>query len=285
MNTSRNLLKRLLRLFPAKLVKEYFEESGNSSDVIEIVTGGRSEQDIKAFVESNYLSTRQHIYMYELNSNFNHSHMNDFPFVLESNTHANNIYTYFFLPIITYQVTLYNPLNETTLQFLQPAIIKIENKTLTVHLTKIEKTISSYYPHDRGAVRRNVNNGEMENIDIICNFFNERFGLSTLDINTGIKYLWDNNSIDGKKVQWRKDSSVATETMDEDLLFKQRYPLEYNSLINQPLVKTLFKYIRDDQNLPDTFDADPSNGHISIPKFPNDTNQITNVIREILTHN
>jgi hypothetical protein len=285
MNSNRNLLKRLLRLFPIKIVKEYFNEAGNATDAIEAITGSHTPQQIKDFVKNSYLITRQHIYLFHLGQTFSQTQMADFPFKIEFESHLNGEHFYFCLPIIKYDITLYNPLAEDELKFLQPVIIKIKNRTVTIHFTKIEKTVSSYYALDRLAIRRSQTKNEIENIDKITNFLTDEFGLTKLDVNKGVKHLWDNDFIDGRKVQWRKNSSIATETMDEDFTFKEKYPIEYNVLTTQPLAKTLFKYLKDDDYLCSAFDSDPSSGHINIPKFPKNANQVIDVITEILTNN
>ena len=97
--------------------------------------------------------------------------------------------------------------------------------------------------------------------------------------------LWDNDHIDCRKVQWRRTSSVAMETMDEDLTFKEQYPIEYPKLITQPLSKALFKHLKEDEYLCDVFEADASKGLINIPRFPKDEKQVENVVTEILTNN
>lgn len=51
MNSNRNLLKRLLKLYPIKVVKEYFQETGNFADAIESITGNNTQQSIKDFAK------------------------------------------------------------------------------------------------------------------------------------------------------------------------------------------------------------------------------------------
>lgn len=285
MNNDRNLLKRLLRLYPIKLVKESFSESGNAEEAIEAISGNFQPTEIKNFAKNNYLLTRQHIYIFSLNSNYSPSDLNQFPLEIVNSSVNENEYFYFCLPKIRYEITLYNPLEEAILEFLQPVVIRIINNKVFIHVTKIEKTVSAYFPFDRYAVRRGQTNTESKSVELITDFLDYKFGLTRLDINKGIKTIWDNDFIDGRKVQWRKNSSVTTETMDEDFLFKQKYPAEYIEMTSKPLVKTLFKYIKEDDYLCDTFDSDPTNGLLNIPKFPKNANQILNVIAEILTYN
>jgi hypothetical protein len=285
MNNNRDLLKRMLRLYPAKLVKEYFQENGNATDAIEAITVNKTQQAIKTFVKDHQILTRQHIYFYTLGANFNLANIANFPFTIESQSINNGEHTLFCLPKVTYKVTLYNPLQEDELEFLQPVVINVTQRTLIIHITKIEKTVGHYYQADRGAVRQGQTQNEIENLTQIANYFDQYFGLTKIDCNRGIKDIWDRDLIDSKKVQWRNNASTDTVTMDEDFTLKEKYPNKYVELVNDPLVKTMFKYLRDDNYLCDAFDADPSNGVINIPKFPQNANQVKNVITEILTNN
>ena len=211
--------------------------------------------------------------------------MANFPIDIEDQSNSGGEYFYFCLPKINYKVTLFDPLAEDDLKFLQPLVIKIKNRILTIHFTKLEKTVSSYYPDNRAASRRSQSNHEAETLNKIISFFNTNFQTLPLDINKGVKHLWDNDHIDCRKVQWRRTSSVAMETMDEDLTFKEQYPIEYPKLITQPLSKALFKHLKEDEYLCDVFEADASKGLINIPRFPKDEKQVENVVTEILTNN
>ncbi len=82
-----------------------------------------------------------------------------------------------------------------------------------------------------------------------------------------------------------KNRSTTTETMDESYTLKSQYPEVFQTIINAPLNKTIFKYLNDDELLPEHFTIDPSVGLISLPTFPKQLNQHQNVVREILSNN
>ncbi|TCD27503.1 hypothetical protein EZ456_09945 [Pedobacter psychrodurus] len=284
-NNARNLKKRLLGLFPAKTLKENFNEDGNISDVIEILSGNLTDQAVYNFVRNHHTITRQHIYFYNLLRNFNPLSMIDFPFEIFSQSANAGTYEYLILPEISYRVVLSNPLEQEEVKFLQPVMIQIKNQILTLHFTKLEKNVAPYFDTERIATKVSQTNSEQEILNTISEFFINAFGLQKLDINRGVKFLWDTDSIDSTKVQWRRDSSVATDTMDENLLFKANYRVDYDVLILKPLVKTFFKYIKDDEYFCTSFDVDPANGQLNIPRFPKNVNQVKNVITEILANN
>src|SRR5690242_14960304 len=85
MNSNRDLLKRLLHLFPIKVVKEYFGKTGNAEDVIDEISVDQTGPAIKTFSRTNYLYTKQNIYLFKLNRNFTRDSMaEDFPYPLEA---------------------------------------------------------------------------------------------------------------------------------------------------------------------------------------------------------
>ena len=121
--------------------------------------------------------------------------------------------------------------------------------------------------------------------DVIVKHLSSEYVISTYDINKGIKHLWEKDKIDSRYAKWKKDKSTTTETMDEDYTLKKHYHAIYLDLIKSPLNKMVFKYLLGDGVFCDHFSADPSSGQISIPLYPGNANQITNVINEILANN
>jgi hypothetical protein len=286
MNTNRDLLKRLLHLYPIKIIKDHFQETGNANDVIEVVTGNKTGLAIKTFASNSYLYTRQNIYLYKLGRNFNSADIDeDFPFKIESSSQSTNEYSYFLLPKTTFTVYLSNPTDKEDLIFYQPVMIRFVNKVLAIHFTKLNKNEKYYYPENRSPKKSSSTQIEDDILGDIIKHFQTIYTITSLDINTGIKYIWDKDSIDCVKIQWRLPHSVNTATMDETLTFKEKYPDEYENITLRPLGKTNFIYLKDDESLCAGFTVDPSEGYISITSFPKHPNQVTNVISEILTNN
>lgn len=285
-NTIRDLHKRLLRLYPIKIVKEHFEQTGNAVDVIEAITGDGSQQVVRNFAFDKYSYTKQHIYIYDLDLNFSLDRMDGFPLeIVTTKNEGNGVFKFLCFGKVTYNVILNNPLESTTLKFFQPILIVATKKSLQIHFTKLEKNVSSFFDEDRAAIRTSQTNNEAEILQEIITHFNEHYALTPTDINKGIKNLWDKDFIDCKKVQWRRNNSVAMETMDEQYLYKSENPVDYKETVKKPLVKTSFKYLKEDEYFCDDFDADPGVGQLNIPKFPKNENQINNVITEILSRN
>jgi len=286
MNSKRDLLKRLLNLFPTKLLKEHFKEKGNSEDVIEAITGNNRSNFIVDFVFNNYNSTRQNIYLFDLDKNFNRNVIdNTFPLAIEKEILLNQEYTLLCLPQTEFSVYLSNPTAKEDLFFLQPVHIIIHKKSLVLIFTKLEKNVHTYFPEIREAKKASVKNDEEETLKKILTFFGMHYSVTPTNFNKGIKQLWHKDEIDCYKIQWRNPHSTSSETMDGTLTFKQKYPTEYLKIVQTQLSKSVWKYLLTDDYLCEGFTADPSNGEISITKFPKLPNQVKNVITKILTNN
>lgn len=286
MNTGRDLMKRLLHLLPVQYIKDEFELTGNAENVIDDVTGAQTQATIKDFVFKNYAVTRQNIYIYELNGNFSRQGFNaaNFPFTVENARTLQGEFIFHCLPKTKFQVYLSNPVVSTELNFYHPVTIKIFNRRLIIHFTKLVKNISHYFAEDRVARKASQENTEEEILMEILAFFNP-YHPQPLDINVGVKHLWDIDDVDSYKFQHRKAFSSATEVMDGTMTFKEQYPAEYQQIIQTPLVKTVFKYLLDDGYLCKEFTTDPEKGQISINQFSQDLNQVNNVVSKILGNN
>ena len=177
--------------------------------------------------------------------------------------------------------------NITRLQmvFLQPIQIVITPNAIILKLTILERNPNSYLD-DYEVIKHTRETEDDILFQNIANHFRLTFNseFPSLDINRGVKYLWENDMIDALSVKYKRETSMATEVMDEDYTFKQQNPVRYNEVITSPLRKHAFRFITDTVDYCD-FVTDPTAGNISFHKYPSDSNQINNVISEILRNN
>jgi hypothetical protein len=285
MNTSRVLIKRLLDLLPIQVVKDQYNLKGNAGDVIEKVSGSNTIDSLKNFVFENIRWTKQNIHLYTLNKKFNRSDISNFHYAVEKEVSLGTVYQICLLPEVTYSVYLSNPTSKQDIVFLLPVVLKIHNKSLIIHFTKLEKKISSYFGADREAKQASVIDDEDQVLRKVIDKFEQAYTVTKTDFNKGIKDLWENDLIDCQKIQWRKSDSIANEKMDGNLTFKQKYPQDYQQIIRKSLENTIWKYLLQDSLMCEKFSTNPSMGIISITQFPNDVNQVNNVITKILAGN
>ncbi|HCT29454.1 MAG TPA: hypothetical protein DIW31_01680 [Bacteroidales bacterium] len=286
MNTSQDLLKRLIKLFPVKVLKEEFNLTSTSDSLYDEIIQNINESLIKDFVYSNINLTKQHIYIYDIDKTFNINSFKreSFPFPVIKSSSAANELTIVISPIVDFSVVLSNPYEETNIQFHQPFIIRLKEKKLIIQSTILEKKIGAYFESNRKVLDVVKVNDELESILKVMGYFLD-YSFNICDLNKGVKHMWEKDTIDSKYVKWKKNRSTTTESMDEDYTLKSQYPDVYKSLMKSPLNKTIFKYLLNDELLPEHFTIDPSNGELSVPIFPKNQNQIRNVIDGILSQN
>jgi len=284
-NTERDLRKRLLHLLPVRVVKEHFDQTGSFEDISEHLSA-LPTRTLMGFYFDNFNLSRQNIYLFELNKNFSRNSINQaLPLTIHHEVSRGGMWYFSCYAKTEFSVYLDNPVALEALIFYQPIHITISGRKIAIAFTKLEKNVNSYFPQDRSARRSTVKNDQDILLKEILAHLSQTYSVSTLDFNKGIKGLWANDDIDCFKIQFKNPHSVRVETMDGTLTFKTKYPLEYAEIVGRPMGSAQWKYLRGDDYLCDTFTADPSKGEISITKFPENNNQIANVINKILASN
>jgi hypothetical protein len=286
MNTNRDLLKRLLHLYPVTTVRDKFNVSGSADEVVEEITGNKTAAAIKSFAIEHLLLTKQNVYLFTLNRTFRTNQIGtDFPYSIEgARTHQGET-QYLLLPKITYAVYLSDPTDKQEITFVQPVLMRFSGTRMIIHFTKLKKDVKSYFPMDRQPKLASADNDEEQTLSDIIAYLSDYYTVAATDINAGVKHLWDIDDIDCNKIQQRNPHSVRVETMDEQMTFKEKYHQEYQKIILTPLGKSIWKYLKDDDYFCPTFTLDPTLGQIGFSRFPSDVNQVENVINKILANN
>jgi hypothetical protein len=288
MNSSADLLQRLLKLYPVKIVKGQFDvDSTTQAEQLPEITSKYSEQSIVDFAIDNIGYTKQHTYIYRLDSNFNKTGFvrSSFPLEVKKAFIEGGNFIIICFPIVEYDIALLDPYREVTIQFYQPTRITVNDRTVVVQTTIMEKKPVHYFSADIKAVELRKRNDEDNFIGDILTYFSLSHRVEVCDINRGIKKLWEDDIIDSKHVRFKKATSMTTEAMDEGYTVKVQYPDIYTQITTSPLSKTVFKYLKDDDEFSRLFVADPSLGQLSMAIFPEHPNQTWNVINEILRNN
>ncbi len=287
MNTPLDLSKRLLRLFSVRALNDSFSNRGNVNELIIEIADSVTPSAIKSFVFENLNTTKQHVYIFDLTPSFRLNQIDRNSFPLEVHSTSTNLPDFYIKGFskVQYNVVLLNPIEEATLFFLQPYHISIRNRHLIIQATIMEKNPSAYFTGSRKVVDVKKINDENEIIPQILNEIFIGSPTSECDLTRGLKHLWDSDVLDCKYVKYKKSRSTTTEAMDENCTLKAEYPEVYTDLIHSPLDKTIFKYLGNDEAIMEHFTIDPEHGYLSFPLFPSNTNQINNVITQILQNN
>jgi len=287
LKTNRSLIKKLIGLFPAKFIKDHFNQTGHISDVIEEVSSGNINS-VLSLVRAYHSTTKQNIYLFKLSRNFNPAiDMKDFPLEINDSNNVGNKRTYFLFPETTFSVYLSNPVDMEPLSFLQPVVIEVDNKNLIISFTKLQKDVKSYFNRDRNPKLAGETNIESETLNLIREHFETTIGIETNDFNAGIKSLWADDVLDCQKIRYMDPHSTILITMNETLTFKQQYPEKYIEMQHAPIATSVWKFREpgEDGKILDTFACDPTLGTISINKYSDTTNQTAYVINRILEQN
>jgi hypothetical protein len=287
MNSPSNLYQRLLKLYPVKILKEHFDpEATTQVEIIPEIIANSNADAIKQFSMDHHNYSKQHVYFFRLGHSFDRFgfNFNGLPFNLEQEILIDGSYVFKFLPIINYNVVLGDPIEEQILKFYQPVTLIVNGNTLMIQMTIMEKNIDYYYG-GRKVYESNKEGGEDYLLKIIKEHFETFFVLETLDLNKGIKKLWEDDIVDSKYAKWKKSHSTTTEQMDEEYTLKQKYPDLYKELIKSPLNRTIFKNITENEDICSHFSMDPTKGFLTISIYPDNLDQTKNVINKILTNN
>jgi hypothetical protein len=285
-NSNTDLLKRLLHLLPIQVVKDKYKMKGNAVDIINTVVGNIGAPALKKFVFENMAYTRQNVHIYSLGSFPPKSKLlNGFPLTIEIDQSNTSAHIFFCLPVVTFSVYLNNPVVVDDLKFYQPLIVKIEGKTMTITHTKLEADIKHHFHPNRDAKKNSESNSEEATRTEILDHIELITSIVPSDINKGVKHLWEKDELDCHKISYLNAHSTDSAVMNGALTFKQKYPKEYKELIKKPINSAIWKYLKNDDYLCQIFTADLSKGTISITRFPNTSDQVSNVISKILAHN
>lgn len=289
MNSTTDLLERLLKLFPAKILKAQFDVPGSTQaeKIPQIVA--QFPNAIVQFVTDKLGHTKQHSYIFRLGSKFDRSTFvpGDLPMKVVTEHRLDGNYVFDCFPVVEYQVALLNPYQEFTVNFIQPTRIVVKSKILIIQTTIMERSASAYLPIDstRRLIDIEKRNTEEVFIPTILDVFRKRYTVEVCDLNKGVKAIWDANTIDATSVKYKKDKSTATESMDEQCTVKKDMPATYADIVSRPLNKLAFRPLNEADHFSRSFTVDPSKGVFSMNIYPEDPAQTWNIISEILRNN
>jgi hypothetical protein len=116
--------------------------------------------------------------------------------------------------------------------------------------------MQSYFPErDILTTRKSIEENDV--IALIINQINKSGGMSTYDLNKGIKELWKLDYVDAIELQYLKSKSTSKEVMHEEYTFKNQYPDEYKKAILAPIIKASFKFLDNSDDYCNHFAIEP----------------------------
>ena len=109
-------------------------------------------------------------------------------------------------------------------------------------------------------------------------------GDCVLDLNRGIKTLWDANEYDAPSVQYRRSRSTLRQIMDEEFTIKRDDPKTYADLIGKPLGTTRLIITQEDPCIR-YFVTDPTQGRLTFHVHSLSSDCIDEFSRKIIAAN
>lgn len=245
-----------------------------------------NENAILEFAASYHPCTRQHVYLFDLaspvGSGFPPNPIGGSVAPAIRRVHGGRREYFFFVDLKIEVVLLTVPKREF-IEFKWPICIVAEGSVLQVKFTIMEKDLGSYF--DGGPVSvRSRSLDERTILQSVKDTLSPQWEPSAMDINRGMKALWDQDIVDSPEAQWKNAKSTTVETMDEHYMIKRDRPDVYKVIIKSPLQKSQF-YVRNDATLISRFVVDAGSGIVRFPKFSLRAEGTTNVLAKILELN
>lgn len=279
MNSRNEILGRILEAFSVNLLKEYFGESGKKDEIIDSIVENFSEVDIKKFICDHFNLLHLTINVFEINQKIpsSISKLMDGECLYFNSSSIVSEWIYLHKTFAHYYDTKKGKTDK--LEFLIPVRIFNKGKKLIVYQNTFQRNINSYFEYDIFLERGVTDIGVLDNIRHNCTS-----PLYHLDLNKGIKFLWENDFLDAMHVRSRESKSIRQDRMDENYLYKASYPEKWKELMNTPIQQTKFKSLSQDINL-DHFDCNPSTGYLGVSFHPDSADETTELVKLILRNN
>jgi len=284
MNDQILLMVRMLKTFPVKVLKDYFDISGkHQNDTINEIIETYSFEQIFEFVYTNFGYLRQHIHVFDLNKEITVK-WTPCPNEFKKEEVFNNYKVYNLIFNASYKVINISTGEIDELIFHLPVQIWLNKLKFIVRINTLERNPNDYYEEKVIVTNKDLNEDLI--INKIKNSLPQGITFVTCDLNKGIKALWEEDFIDCHSIRYRKPNSVSTEVMDEDDTLKNKYPELYKQIMLSPIDNNLFKILGENgDKIISHFKIEPTTGKLSFVKFPANTDSIADLLEIILSKN
>lgn len=274
-------LSRLLSLYPVNVLRAAWSFKGKKDEIVDQIVRKTEAKDLKTFLDAYLTCCKQHVYLF--------SHRNDaanLPRFRMPDAEKEHDVTegvtrrLLYLAKLDYRVIFTDELREETLTFLWPIRLDFTEKNLVVRFVTMEKDLRAYFDEPSKTVSRSITE-----LQILGHLQAALTDLTPLNINRGLKYLWDRDRIDGLLARFQKAESTQTEAMNGAKGLKQTYPNLYRELKTAPLSNVIFKLITEDKKGLSTFSADASRGSLSFYTYSENPGETVSLVGEIIKNN
>jgi hypothetical protein len=184
----------------------------------------------------------------------------------------------FHLATVIYKVYLLEPMQETTVEVLWPIKLETRDDVVIVRSLVLEREPENFTGRP---VLKSVKEMDEKKITADLN----ALGLEPLDINKGVKSLWQSKYVDAPRAKYKKSNLTATVDMDDGMGLRDNAPEVFDDLISKPLLNTDFKPDEKMENTVGRFQINASSGKLGFTNYTDDAGDTDAIIQAILERN
>jgi hypothetical protein len=277
---SEDALRNVLDAYPSSEIRGRWKKKGRKQEIAREVAEGYTRTEVEEFLRKNFGHTRQHAYVWRLKApaKLPAKDVLGLPRLAWAEGQR-----WFYLLKMHWELLLADTKETIQVPYVWPVRVSVIEGALVLRVTIRESDPTRFLDTEQKAFMVSTSLSEEDIIKTLRSTCAEAIG--PLDLNKGVKALWAADVIDSAHVRSKKKFSVSTDEMDENYLFKQKYPDEYAEIVKRPLFRTHFRWLNKPQEFIERFLVDPSRGEFHFPKFSKNVNGPRDVIREILRKN
>lgn len=284
-NSPSKVALRLLEMYPLDVLREEFEEKGDTKQVTEAIVAKTTIKDLKLDCLRLMGHCRQHIYLFEhplkagqLPTEFFGNNVEEKQVIVEEPNRVEHEYlvkmSYEFVVVVGETAKL------RWLTLWWPVKIIVTPKILQIRATIMERDT-------RLGKRIYYDSRSIDDAGLVLSVkasFGAMVAVTPLDINKGVKTLWEKEDrIDSSFATHKTANSTETSDMDKGHSIKKDSPAKFRQMLAEPIRKGVF--FSEEEKLPAAFAADPCEGRLAVRRYSEDANAVNELIDAILRLN
>jgi hypothetical protein len=270
-------IRRLLELFPSSAIKtEWPGVKGEKKDgACEIIAGTGDRDRVGRFVISNFSHCRQHVLlMQQLTADADPLAVFPAPELLGIAPTEKS----FYLSVVPYTTYLLSPMEECHVDVLWPLRVERRDRVVAISTIVLERDPKNY--SGRPCIKA-IRNFDEKKVPMQL----ASLGFLPLDINMGVKALWESKFMDAFRVSYKKTTSVATEVMDEEAGLRDTAPEVYEQITSKPLLNTSFKPAEESEVNLGPFLINATQGRIGFTSYTDELGDVDALVDAVLAAN
>ena len=286
----RGARERLLWRFPKSSLDSFHVAIGKNGKGVQIeaIVEKATDDELCEFVVRRFGLLRQHVHLFQLPPHLTRA-LDDQQSLFGDGAgpyatrHGEERHYTYILPL-TYRVYFSDPFDEVKVPFLWPVRLIAAPDHVRVHFAMISPELRAHVDRDYETASRSPRNRNqlLERAQLLLG---RQF--VSLDVNGGVKSLWEDDVVDAQKAQYKRPNSTAKEVMDEAFTIKQHDRDRYEQIILSVLYDCTFKFLPGATGLARMgyFTANPAFGTFAFRRQSKANHMVDEFIADVLERN